>query len=91
MTVDLKGSEVMTMVRRLEEHSAVLSQLESRVSTVLEEMKQSFCPCVANGKACCYSSVVECAQLASRTSAVMKFGAGGDPLSQVKDLTTNSD
>ena len=47
MTVDLKRFEVMTMVKRLEEHFAVLSQLASRVSTILEEMKQSFCPCVS--------------------------------------------
>ena len=36
-TVDLKGFEVVTMVRRLaqKEHSAALSQLASRISVVI--------------------------------------------------------
>merc|ERR1719383_669617 len=55
-TVDLKGFEVVTMVRRLaqKEHSAALSQLASRIS------------------------------------AVMKFGAGAgeDPFAKVKELIT---
>jgi len=55
-TTDLKGSEVLTMVRRLakKEHSAAL------------------------------------AQLASRISAIMKFGAGAgeDPFAKVKGLIT---
>merc|ERR1712136_478448 len=56
-TMDLKGFEVVTMVRRLaqKEHSAALSQLASRIS------------------------------------AVMKFGAGAgeDPFAKVKELITD--
>ena len=67
-------------------------------SAALEEMKQSFCPCVvflvtellashsaplcvASGKVCCGTGAVECAQLASRISAVVKSSAdaGEDP------------
>ena len=59
----------------------------------LEEMKQSFCPCVTFLVAevgcisqCpqCVASVVECAQLASRISGVMQFGAGAGVESLVK-------
>ena len=85
-TVDSKGSEVVTMVRRLaqKEHPAALSQLASRISVVVKFGAGAGEEPVANMK-----KLITDVKNKLQSEVSSEADAGDDPFAKVKELVTD--